>query len=164
MRNIFKEFEEIFKKRDYKLTKKRYEILLTLLENSHCHLSTEEIHEILKGKESGIGIATVYRTLQILEEINLVQRSCFDDGCVRYQYADSEEKHEHHHLVCEDCGNVVDIHEDFLELLEEQVLKSYGFEVTNHKLMLFGKCKICAQHSKAMNNMSRLCNRQLLIG
>lgn len=115
---------EFLKIESYKLTGQRHEILMLLIEQRNCHLNAEEIYGLLKQKNSGTGLATVYRTLSILEEVKLVRKIYLNDKCVRYQYADPEEKHEHHHLICECCGAIVDMHEDLLELLEEQILKN----------------------------------------
>ncbi|NTV91151.1 MAG: transcriptional repressor [Clostridiales bacterium] len=127
----------------YKLTGQRQAILELLRENSNKHLNADDIYRLLSKVDSKIGIATVYRTLAMMEKLRLVSRIQLDDGCVRYQISDPEEKHEHHHLVCEQCGAVIDVQDDLLDSLEKRVLSQYGFRVTNHKVKIFGICRDC---------------------
>ncbi len=71
---------------------------------------------------------------------------------MRYQIIDPQEKHEHHHLVCQICGDVIDVQEDMLELLEERVFLTKGFTVTNHRVQFFGICKKCSNELKSKKN------------
>jgi Fur family ferric uptake transcriptional regulator len=137
------ELKERLKNNNYKLTWQRRAVLMLLIENSDEHLNAEEIYDLLRRMDSGIGLATVYRTLAILEKLNIVRRIYLDDGCIRYQYKDLLERHEHHHLICKKCGNVTDMRNDLLELLEKQVFLEKGFKVTNHRVKLYGICRKC---------------------
>lgn len=137
------DLKEQFKKSSYKLTGQRQAIIDLLIDNSSEHLSAEDIYKILCQKNTGIGIATVYRTLSMLEKMKFITKINLDDGCVRYQVADLHSEHEHHHLICESCGNIQDIKDDQLEFLEKQVLAENGFHVYNHKVKLYGLCKNC---------------------
>lgn len=137
------EFRKALKKGGYKLTNQRQAVLEVISQNREKHLSTEEVFGELKKKYPNIGLATVYRTVQLFEKIGLVQRVSLDDGRLRYQMADPEEKHEHHHLICLVCGDVMDVQEDMLELFEEKIFSQKGFKVTNHKVNLFGICEKC---------------------
>ncbi|NLD45881.1 MAG: transcriptional repressor [Clostridiaceae bacterium] len=142
------DLKEHLKNNSYKLTGQRLAVLRLLAENSSRHLNAEEIHRLLSEKESGVGIATVYRTLSLLEKLKFITRIHLDDGCIRYQISDPEEKHDHHHLICECCGDVIDIQEDLLDSLEKQVLKENGFKVSNHSVKLYGICKKCSHKQK----------------
>ncbi len=130
----------------YRFTKQRQAVLEVISQNRENHLSTGEIFGEVKKKYPQIGLATVYRTVQLFEKIGLVQHISLDDGRMRYQMADPEEKHEHHHLICEICGEVIDVQEDMLEHLEQHVFLKKGFTVTNHRLTVFGICKNCSNH------------------
>lgn len=135
--------EEIIKSKNIKMTGQRQEILCLLREKSNEHLSAEELHAFLKARNSRTGIATVYRTLALLEGLDVVRRIYLDDGRIRYQYEELNEKHGHHHLVCDNCSSVEDLQEDLLEELEKQVQMKAGFKVLNHSVKLTGLCKRC---------------------
>lgn len=137
-------FIEKFKNNKYKLTAQRTAILELFADNRSKHLTAEEVCKCLIDKNINVGTSTVYRTLSLLEKLKLITRIYLDDGCIRYQMVDPGAKHEHHHLICEGCGNVSEIKDDFLDNLEKQASMQYGFNTTNHKVMLFGICKKCA--------------------
>jgi Fe2+/Zn2+ uptake regulation proteins len=141
------EFRSTLQTGGYKLTNQRQAVLEVISKNREKHLSSEEIFGKMKKKYPNIGRATVYRTLQLFEKIGLVHHILLD-GCMKYQMADLEEKHEHHHLICEICGEVIDVQEDMLELLEKDVFLKKGFKVTNHRLKVFGICKNCSNNKK----------------
>lgn len=143
------EFGDLIKTSGYKLTPQRRAVLDVIFKNRDRHLSREGIFERVKEVYPAIGRATVYRTIPLLERIGLVHRIYLDDGYPRYQLVDPEEKHEHHHLICQICGEVIDIREDFLGLLEKQIFLQKGFTVTNHRVQFFGICKKCSDRLKA---------------
>ena len=138
------EFEKILHTYGYKLTAQRQAILEIIRDEKKRHLCTEEIYDEVKKAYPGIGLATVYRTLQLFEKLGLVHHILLDDGCMRFQIIDSKEKHQHHHLVCEICGEVIDVEEDMLGTSEEKLLMEQGFTVKDHKVQFFGICKKCA--------------------
>lgn len=142
------EFRSTLRTGGYKFTNQRQAVLEVISQNKKKHLSSEEIYGEVKKKYPNIGLATVYRTVQLFEKIGLVQHISLDDGRLRYQLADPEEKHEHHHLICEICGDVIDVQEDMLELFEEEIFLKKGFTVTNHRLTVFGICKNCSNNKK----------------
>lgn len=127
----------------YKLTPQRRAVLDVIIDNEGKHLSTEEIYDIVKIDCPEIGLATVYRTLQLLEKMGAVCRMNFDDGCNRYELIHNDEDHQHHHLVCINCGNVEEVEGDLLEALEEQIENKYKFIITNHSVKFFGYCSKC---------------------
>ncbi|MCX7883909.1 MAG: transcriptional repressor [Caloramator sp.] len=127
----------------YKLTPQRRAVLDVIIDNEGKHLSTEEIYDIVKKGCPEIGLATVYRTLQLLEKMGVVCRMNFDDGCNRYELIHDEEDHQHHHLVCINCGNVEEVEGDLLETLEEKIEEKYNFKITNHSVKFFGFCSKC---------------------
>ena len=110
------------------------------------HLTAEEIHEIVKTDCPEIGLATVYRTIQLLLGLHLIDRINLDDGFVRYEIGsagENEAKHHHHHLICRKCGKVISFQDDLLEELEEKIEKTTGFRVVDHEVKLYGYCKEC---------------------
>jgi len=129
----------------YKLTPQRSAVLYILMENEGKHLTTEEVYELVKKEYPEIGLATVYRTLQILEELNFIFKLNLDDGRNRYELVHGEEDHYHHHLICTNCGSLIEVEGDLLEALEKQIEKKYNFKITNHILKFFGTCNKCKE-------------------
>ncbi len=129
----------------YKSTVQRSLVYETLTENKDKHLSTEEVYDLIKDKNPNMGIATIYRTLQLFEEIGLVYKHNFDDGCSRYEIMDEagNEIHQHHHLVCKICGDIIEVKEDLMNSLEEIIEKQYNFEILNHVVKFTGICSQC---------------------
>lgn len=138
----FGKIKDMLKEKGFKLTPQRRSVLGTILENQGKHLSAEEIYDLVKKTCPEIGLATVYRTMQVLDELRLVYKHNFDDGRIRYEITQNED-HQHHHLVCKKCGKVIEVEEDLLEQLETQVEKKYTFSITDHNVKFFGYCNSC---------------------
>lgn len=131
----------------YKLTPQRKAILDILLHNGCKHLTSEEIYTLVRDRMPSIGIATVYRTLPLLEKMGYLNRVFLDDGFVRYEVCSQEENHSHHHLICTQCGAVSEIRVDMLDDLEKQIQATTGFFVMNHSVKFYGFCEKC--HAKS---------------
>jgi len=129
----------------YKLTTQREIILRVLLENEMDHLSAEGVFMLVKRKNSEIGLATVYRTLELLAELHVVEKMNFGDGVARYDLRGEEHEHMHHHLICEQCGSLTEIKEDWLLELEQRIEREYGFKVTDHRLDFTGNYQSCSK-------------------
>ncbi len=108
----------------YKLTPQREITLKVLLENERDHLSAEDVFMLVRQKFPEIGLATVYRTLELLAELNIVQKMNFGDGVARFDLRQEGHDHMHHHLVCRVCGALEEIQDDWLLELEQRVDKS----------------------------------------
>ncbi len=143
MDNVKIDLKSELKEKGYKVTSQRQAVLNVIIDNAGKHLSTEEIYDLVKAKNPEVGIATVYRTLSLLDSMNLVYKLDFDDGCSRYELNNRKEYHRHHHLICTKCGNVEEVEEDLLDSLEEQIKKKNGFRVQDHKVKFYGFCKEC---------------------
>lgn len=140
------EFKKILKERGLKVTNQRVLVLTVLAESHDKHLTVEEIYDLVKTESPEIGLATVYRTIQLLYELHLVDRIHLDDGFVRYEIGDignHQVKHHHHHLICIGCGKVISFEEDLLENLEKNIMETTGFSVVDHEVKLYGYCKEC---------------------
>src|SRR5437868_7217202 len=101
-----------------KHTEQRDTILRTFLE-THEHLSTDELHRLVKKKDSRIGFTTVYRTLKLLAECGLASEVAFHDGIARYEH--QYNRRSHHHMVCTDCGNSVELFSQEVGQLEQKI-------------------------------------------
>lgn len=129
--------------RGYKLTTQRRAILDTIMENSDKHLSSEDIYDLVRKKCPEIGLATVYRTLQIFEELGLIYKLDFNDGRVRYDVYNGTSDHQHHHLICIGCGAVIEVEEDLLDDMEKHITEVKDFEIVDHNVKFFGYCSKC---------------------
>ncbi|OXS54470.1 transcriptional repressor [Cohnella sp. CIP 111063] len=132
----------------YKLTPQREITLKVLLENESDHLSAEDVFMLVRQKFPEIGLATVYRTLELLAELHIVQKMNFGDGVARFDLRQEGHDHMHHHLVCKVCGALEEIQDDWLLELEQRVASEYGFKVTDHRLDFMGVYQTCKHDSK----------------
>lgn len=138
------EFKNLLKKNGLKVTSQRIAILEVLKNRPEEHLTAEEIYGDVKQHYPEIGLATVYRTIQVLSDLNLIDKLHLDEGCVRYEISkNAREVHHHHHLICVECGNVLAFRDDLLENLEKRIEETMGFKVSNHEVKLYGLCAIC---------------------
>ena len=133
----------------YKMTEQRREILQIFLDqpNPH-HLSAEDVHSILRNNSSEIGLATVYRSLELLSILGILLKIEFGDGCSRYELNNNPNLHRHHHLICVKCQKVIEFDEDKLDELEAEIAKKSGFEILNHEVKFFGYCRECLKLMK----------------
>jgi len=128
---------------NYKLTPQREATVRVLLENEEDHLSAEDVYLLVKDKAPEIGLATVYRTLELLSELKILHKMNFGDGVARYDLRDDNAAYHHHHLICQNCGAVDEIFEDLLVTAEEKVKNVYNFYITDHRLTFYGICSRC---------------------
>lgn len=130
----------------YKITPQRQIILQVFIDHTRQHLSAEEVYGLLKKDQPEIGLATVYRTVEILANLDILQKIEFGDGCARYELAEGEVHH--HHLICVNCGKVTEFNDDFLETLETWVSKKTDFQIIDHQLKFYGYCKNCQRKAE----------------
>ncbi len=110
------------------------------------HVSTQELFELVKKKHANIGYATVSRTLKLLAETGLCRIVDFGDGILRYEH---EYGHDHHdHLICSDCGKVVEIFSRKLEKAQGELIKKHGYQQVSHRLQIYGICPKCRKKTK----------------
>jgi Fur family ferric uptake transcriptional regulator len=119
-------------------------LVVELLGRQDCCLSAQEIHDGLRSGGARVGIASVYRALEGMDELGLVQRVDLGDGIARFEPA-HEEAH-HHHLVCDDCGKVEPFEDPALESAIERVAGGRGYAVAAHHLVLRGACEGWRHH------------------
>ena len=123
-------------------TKQREEIFNIFL-NSPGHKNLSEIYAQVAKVNPKIGYATVYRTLKLLTRLGLADRQKFADGETRYEPT-SEGSH-HDHLICVDCGRIIEFEDKPLEALQKDIAKRHHFKVFHHRMELYGRCADCAQ-------------------
>ncbi|MBX9667434.1 MAG: transcriptional repressor [Candidatus Obscuribacterales bacterium] len=116
--------------------------VLEVLEHAHDLSSAQDIHGRMRGEDDKApGLTTVYRSLESLVSMGLVQAVDLGDGERRYELVKPGEHH--HHLVCESCRSSVHLDQCLIEELEEGIRHKYGFQIKGHILEIFGTCKGC---------------------
>lgn len=143
MEGYFEVLKAKLKEEGFKLTPQRRCIVETMLGAKGKHMSSEDIYDRVKVDCPEIGLATVYRTLQMLDKIGFTTKLNLDDGCVRYELNLDKDSHHHHHLVCEKCGKIIEVEEDLLDTLEEKIESSYNFHIHDHDVKFYGLCSDC---------------------
>lgn len=146
-------FKSLLKQKGLKLTRQRLVILETMAEHPGEHLTAEELYDLVKEMNPEIGLATVYRSVQVLLDLHVIDKVSFDDGFARYELVelDGETRHHHHHAICKGCGAVYSFDEDLLDNLEQALLSNMGFQVIDHEVKLFGWCRACRENNKDGN-------------
>lgn len=137
-----------FREKHYKVTPQRQRILQVFEEHREEHLSAEDVYSLLRDDSPDIGLATVYRTLEMLEELGFLHRIEFGDGKSRYELATSDSAHAHHHLICLSCGTVIEFGDDLMETLEGFVSRTADFQITDHQVKFYGYCRECRNKSE----------------
>lgn len=146
MHKGFRDIEEIkihLKTKGYKLTNQRECILNVILENVDKHLTIDEIYDFVCKINKSVGIATVYRTVMLFQELGIIVKLNLDDRHTRYELASIDGMHNHHHLICLKCSCIIEVNEDLLEELEKQVEGKYSFKILDHNLKILGICCKC---------------------
>ena len=128
-----------------KITSPRQAILEILRKHPHP-LTSKEIFAAMPGGQCDL--ATIYRTLHLLEKMKIVERFNFGDGAARFELVGEGDTGHHHHLVCTRCAAVVELEECFLREIESRLAVAHDFTAVTHKLEFFGICSRCQRHSK----------------
>jgi Fur family ferric uptake transcriptional regulator len=131
--------------RGLKSTRQRDDILRIFVDAGR-HVSADELYQLVKKAKTGIGYATVYRTLRLFADAGLAHERRFADGFMRYEYAASDSHHDH--LICTHCGMIIEFENEKIEQLQRTVAKRNRFLVQNHKLELYGLCTACQQQQR----------------
>jgi Fur family ferric uptake transcriptional regulator len=136
------------REKGYRLTPQRL-MILEAIEHSDEHISAEEIYTQVAAKYPDVNISTVYRTLELLKKLGMVYEIDLGEGRIRYH---AEESGHHHHLVCQQCGTVIDIDEAALFTLKDILMKDYHFQAELRHVGVFGTCEKCLKKSSARSN------------
>src|SRR5512133_1080518 len=123
-----------------KHTEQRDTILRTFLE-TRDHLSTDELHRLVREKDARIGFTTVYRTLKLLAECGLASAVEFQDGIARYEH--QYNRRSHHHMVCTECGSSVEFFSPEIERIEQDIGRKHHYATTRHSFQIYGICDEC---------------------
>jgi Fur family ferric uptake transcriptional regulator len=128
-----------------KQSTKRDRVLEVFLD-TRDHLSTEDLHRLVKEKDPSIGYTTVYRTLKLLTQCGLAFEVDFQDGVVRYEH--SLNRRTHHHMVCTSCGDSVEFFAPELEKVQRRIGNKFQFEPLRHTFQILGTCQACRKKNR----------------
>lgn len=117
------------------------DLIYSVFAEAGQHVSAEELYARVKKKNPRIGYATVYRTLKLLAEAGLADERRFHDGFTRFEIKTTEAHHDH--LICTQCGTIIEFENERIEALQKDVARRKGFLVHTHKLELYGLCAKC---------------------
>jgi Fur family ferric uptake transcriptional regulator len=118
--------------------------VVDVLSTQSCALTAQEIGDVLRERRRAVGLASVYRALDVLSDLRLVQRLEMGQGVARYEPLDPSGDH-HHHLVCRVCGNVAPFDDPELERTFERLSRRLEFDVDAHDVVLHGACSACRE-------------------
>jgi Fur family transcriptional regulator, ferric uptake regulator len=126
-------------------TRQREEVLNIFL-NSSGHKSLAQIYALVAKTNPKIGYTTVYRTLKLFTRLGLATQRKFADGETRYE--PTAEGTHHDHLICLDCGKIIEFEDQTLEALQNRVAKRHRFKISHHRMELYGHCEECSQKKR----------------
>lgn len=132
--------EDYISQHKLKITNQRRIVLDEFLKIER-HVSAEDLYKLVSEREPKIGLATIYRTLALFTQSGLANELDFGDGQKRYEH---KYMHSHHdHMICTECGKIIEFHHPMIEKFQEETAAKHGFKMTSHKLDIFGICGEC---------------------
>jgi len=137
--NHLKEALETLKDTGVRITPQRHAILEYLI-NSMSHPTADEIYKSLEGKFPNMSVATVYNNLRVFREVGLVKELTYGDASARFDFVTTD----HYHIICEECGKIVDFYYPGLNEVEQLASHVTGFKVGHHRMEIYGVCPECA--------------------
>jgi Fur family ferric uptake transcriptional regulator len=120
-----------------KTTNQRNRILDIFIEQDR-HMTPEEILDAVQPQVSSVGLATIYRTMKLLVKAGIAHERRFADGLLRYEIAVEGEHHDH--IICIDCGKIVEFEDDIIEERQHKMAEENGFEIRSHRLDIYARC------------------------
>ncbi len=141
MKEILESLKNKLSTHNFKLTSQREDILKILIKNKNRHFSAESLFAEVKKINPDVGLATIYRNLELFCKLGITHQLDFDSSH-KYYELDLEGTH-HHHLICVNCNRIIEFNDDALEEFEKELEKSYDFKIADHKIKFFGLCSEC---------------------
>jgi len=138
---LLEDFKILLKKNGLKFTIQR-EVILDTLYNSDEHLTPESLHQLIQKRQPDLktGIATVYRTLSLLEDENLVTSLSFGAQGKKYELG---AKDHHDHLICTECGSITEFVDEAIENRQHEITEKLNFKMKDHSMQIYGICSKC---------------------
>jgi Fur family ferric uptake transcriptional regulator len=143
---LLNDFKQFLKENGLRFTIQR-EVILEMLYNSDEHLTPEGLHHLIQQKhpELNTGIATVYRTLSLLEDSNMVTSLSFGAQGKKYELG---AKDHHDHIICTSCGTITEFVDEEIEHRQKEITERLGFVMQEHSMQIYGVCKTCQETKK----------------
>ncbi|AFV97308.1 MULTISPECIES: Fur family transcriptional regulator [unclassified Sulfuricurvum] len=143
---LLTDFKQLLKANGLKFTIQR-EVILEMLYNSDEHLTPEGLHHLIQQKHPDLntGIATVYRTLSLLEESDMVTSLSFGAQGKKYELG---AKDHHDHVICTKCGAITEFVDEEIEQRQKQITEALGFVMQEHSMQIYGICNNCQTNPK----------------
>lgn len=143
---LLNDFKILLKKNNLKFTIQR-EVILQTLYNSDEHLTPEALHHLIQNKHPDLktGIATIYRTLALLEDSNVVTSLSFGAQGKKYELGAKEH---HDHLICTTCGDITEFVDEAIEARQHTITDELGFKMSDHSMQIYGICSKCQNKQK----------------
>jgi Fur family ferric uptake transcriptional regulator len=143
------EEQEVFykhiQKKGLKRTAQR-DLILDVFLQTEGHMSGEDLYRLVSEQDPTVGQTTVYRTLRLLTDAGLAREVRFGDGRAHYEH---NYKHQHHdHMICSDCGKIIEFYSAELEALQDAVAAKHKFKLTSHLLRMIGICDECRRQTR----------------
>ncbi|PIV20368.1 MAG: hypothetical protein COZ69_15230 [Deltaproteobacteria bacterium CG_4_8_14_3_um_filter_45_9] len=148
MHKEFEQFKDFLESKGLKNTRGR-KIILGELEARKNHFNAEDLYSSLTRKGTRVSRPTIYRTLKLLERFRLIERFDIKKNC--FYYEPISQKKNHGHLICEQCGKIIDFSSNGVELLKSEVGRDKDFKLDNISIQVFGVCRDCQRASKNKN-------------
>ena len=122
------------------------EQILDIFLKTERHPTINDLYDLVRKKDPKIGLATIYRTMEVISNAGLARKVDFGDGTKHYEH---KYKHQHHHhLVCLKCSKVIEITSGKLEKIQKELAKKHDFTITRDTMMIFGTCRTCKHREK----------------
>ncbi len=143
---LLEQFKKILKKNALKFTLQR-EMILKALYDSDGHLTPEALHRLIQERHPDIkvGIATVYRTLSLLEDSDIVTSLSFGAQGKKYELGTKEH---HDHMICTECGEITEFVDEEIEKRQEKIAQEHGFLMKDHSMQIYGLCQNCQKNNQ----------------
>ncbi len=123
-----------------RMTRQR-RVIADVMMHTEGHVNIDQLYERVKKQDPNIGYATVYRTLKLLTEAGLASGAHFGDGAMRFEAAVN--RHHHDHLICTECGKIIEFENEEIERLQQAVADRHNFVMSDHKMEIYGTCSDC---------------------
>lgn len=143
---ILKDALDTLKSKGVRITPQRHAILEYLV-STKSHPTADEIYKSLASNFPNMSVATIYNNLRVFRSAELVKELTYGDSSSRFDFV----THDHYHIICNDCGIIVDFYHPGLEEIEHLASHVTGFKVNSHRMEVYGTCPECAKNEVVMN-------------
>lgn len=132
--------ERHIERKGLRMTRQRRLIAEVMIETDG-HVNIDELYNRVRERDPNVGYATIYRTLKLLTDAGLATAAHFGGGATRFE--STTHRGHHDHIICTDCGKIMEFHNEEIEALQEQVCRAIDFQMTHHKMEIYGLCSAC---------------------